>query len=137
MCRLVPAGIPAGISSLYEYDALDEHGAMLMTKPPVIKQALYRDEPIKQWAKQNAIKIKEEWPEVATDGLFIVTSTFSTSEACTNMLKTKGQKVTIGFSANVVGIGEIAPSANWQRRPRTVAGFARKQLEDHHVKWYL
>jgi hypothetical protein len=54
MCRLVPAGIPAGISSLYEYEALDEQGAMLMTKPPVINLALYRDEPIKQWVKQNA-----------------------------------------------------------------------------------
>lgn len=110
---LIPAGIPVDIGSLYEYEATNEHGALLLTKSPVIKKALYRDEPIKNWVQQNALRIKEEWPEVEVEGLFVATSTFSTSEASTNMMRTKGQKVTVGFSGNVVGIGEIAPAASW------------------------
>lgn len=50
---------------------------------------------------------------VESYGMFVAMSTFSASEACTNMLRTKGQKMTIGFGASMANIGEIAPSASW------------------------
>lgn len=111
--RLIPSGIPLDISALYEYETNNEFGALLLTKSPVVKRALYRDEPIKIWVQGNALRIKEQWPEVASEGLFIATSTFSTSEASTNFLRSKGQKVSVGFSGSAVGIGEIGPAATW------------------------
>ena len=110
---MLPAGIPADVGALFEYEVDNEEGAILLTSAPVIKESLYHEEPFKQWMQINARIIATIWPDVLEHGLFIVTSTHSTKEARLNMLSSSSRKVAVGFNAGFTPIGEIAPSTKW------------------------
>ncbi|KAI9652306.1 MAG: hypothetical protein M1829_001677 [Trizodia sp. TS-e1964] len=91
----LPAGIPANIAALYEFESTDDFGAILMTQVPVIHKQLY---------------------EIKENGLIIVTSTYSTKEANINTWQEKGKKISIGFAASALDLFELAPSSKWSLR---------------------
>ena len=98
------------MGALFQYETNHDEGTMLLTSPPVTKDSLRHEESFKRWVKNNARIIATVWPDVREHGLFIVTSTHSTTEALLNILGSKSQTVSVGFNAGFVPIGEIAPS---------------------------
>jgi hypothetical protein len=79
----------------------------------VTQEGIYHKAPFREWAKANA-KILLHWhPDVKRHGFFIVTTTFSTSTVSLNAWTNPEHKVSIGFKASVVDIGEITPSSEW------------------------
>jgi hypothetical protein len=113
--RLIPAGIPVNIGALYEFESSDIFGAILMTKAPVIHQRLYGSATYRKWCRDNTPILLDKWPEIKTNGLIIVTSTYNTMEANINAWQDKGKKVSIGFTASAVDVLEVAPSSEWYK----------------------
>lgn len=69
--------------------------------------------PFREWAKVNAKKILQQYPDTKRHGFFVVTTTFSTKKASLNAWTNPENNVSIGFKADVVDVGEIAPSGEW------------------------
>jgi hypothetical protein len=113
MRRLLPAGIPAGVGALYEFDTHEDFGAILMTEAPVVREAIYGSTALRRWCRDNTEALLSSWPEIKQNGLIIVTSTFATSHANINSWQEKGKKITIGFSGSTFGAYELAPSGSW------------------------
>lgn len=84
-----------------------------MTRSPVTKNALRFEDPFRRWIKENARILATVWPDVLKYGLFIVASTYTTTEARTNIMQANSHKVTVGFNAGFTPVGEIAPSTTW------------------------
>ena len=112
---LIPAGIPANIGALYEFQTGEDFGAILMTKSPVVRRSLYGINSFKKWCRANASKLLAEWPEIKGNGLIIVTSTHVTERADINAWQDKSRKVFIGFDGSTTGLLEIGPSGGWHK----------------------
>jgi hypothetical protein len=115
--RLIPAGIPANIAALYEFESSDDFGAILMTKAPVLHERLYGSTTYRKWCRDNTPILLDKWPEIKKNGLIIVTSTYNTREANINAWEDKSKKVSIGFIASTVDVFDVAPSSEWYKAP--------------------
>jgi len=114
-CSLIPAGIPTDIGALYEFETSEKFGAILMTKPPVTRESIYGSTTLRKWCRDNTATLLDKWPEIKTNGLIIVTSTYLTSRADINAWQDKSKKVSIGFKGTAVDVFEVAPSSEWYK----------------------
>lgn len=110
-----PAGIPAHASTLYDYTSSTEFGAILVCPEKVHQEGYYHRDPFKKWAQANAEAILKAQPDAKTDGFWVVTTTFSTTDVWTNAWTSKGTHVSLAFKVDVVGAGEIAPAGEFYR----------------------
>ena len=101
-------GFLADVGAVFQFQASREKGAVLLTSSPVEKCSLKTEAPFKTWVKENARLISTRWPDVLEHGLFIVTSTFATAQALTNMLQSSGQTATAGLKG-----GGLNTSISW------------------------
>jgi hypothetical protein len=65
---------------------------------------------------------------VKEHGFYVVTSTYSANDVWVNAWESKENHVTIGFKANVVGAGEIAPSGEFYRA-ESASGWTHAETE--------
>lgn len=112
---LTALGIPVGFGTVYAYEAQKANASILLTQPPVQKDPFYRSATINRWYESNSARIRELFPELASQGHFIVTIVYHTSRESTNVMRSSGNLVRVGFKASAVGIGEIAPSTEWAK----------------------
>ncbi|MCJ1246416.1 hypothetical protein MMC30_003623 [Trapelia coarctata] len=106
-------GIPAEAKAVFKYSTSTGFGAILLTAPPMVKKAYLYESPFQQWVKQNVQQIDQlRGPEVRQYGLWIVTSTWSTSQCSINAWKQASKEVVVGFKARVFG-EEFGPEGQW------------------------
>lgn len=84
-----------------------------MTEPPILRQAVYHDQPFRDWVKTNSAKLLKTRPEIKEHGLWVVRWTYATRRSSLNAWTSKDKDVTIGFNAKFVGAGEVGPSGGW------------------------
>lgn len=95
------------------FSTKEDTGAILVTKGSVVKDAVYHNEPYRAWCKANMATLLENWPDIRNHGLWVVTSTWSTTEAGINLWKDTSKTLTIGFETSFAPAGEIGPSGGW------------------------
>ena len=84
-----------------------------MTESPVWREALYYDQPFRDWVAANALTLLKLRPEIQEHGLWIVRWIYSTRKCALNAWTDKSKSITVGFKAKVVGAGELGPDAEW------------------------
>ncbi|KAI9737656.1 MAG: hypothetical protein M1818_005660 [Claussenomyces sp. TS43310] len=107
------AGIPVEAAAVYEYKSSSNFGAILMTKEPILRKALYHDYPFRVWVRENTAALLRLRPEIKEHGLWMVKSTYSTPQYSLNVWTAKEKEVVIGFKTKIVQAGEIGPHADW------------------------
>ncbi|KAF9483645.1 hypothetical protein BDN70DRAFT_958120 [Pholiota conissans] len=108
--------IPVTASAVYSYQVDQDVGAILLTSAPVTHERYYYATPFKNWLAQNATVLLTRWrDEVKENGIWIITSTFSTKKCAINMWTKRGRGIKVGFSADVMGAGNIGPGVDWYR----------------------
>ena len=114
LCRPPLPGIPANISSVFEYSSDKDSGAVLLTSPPIIHDRLYHyTESFKDWMKKNGTTILQEWPEVRYNTLWIVVSTYSTKKCAINLWNGSGCRFNVGLTADVPGLATASAGMDW------------------------
>lgn len=105
---------------------MTDFGAVLACPFKLQKEGFYEDRSWVSWAKGNARTIIRARPEVKQQGLWLVTTVDSTREALINVWGDKSNVVSIGFSAGMTGVAQVAPfvectkstsGSNWRRVP--------------------
>jgi len=84
-----------------------------MCSQPVKQERVYHPTRLLDWVKENARGIIALYPDVKGHGFFIVTTTYRVASASINAWRKKAHDVTVGFTTDFVGVGEIAPAAQW------------------------
>lgn len=107
------AVLPVDLGAWYNFTAIKEGGAVLLTKAPVRHERFYYESPFKAWVRDNAAGLVAKREEVLEFGLWIVTSTWTTDECAINVWNGVGKGVNVGFKTGVVEIGELAPAGEW------------------------
>lgn len=107
-------GVPLAVGTCFRFETGGSAGAVLLTNGPVSHTRYLHEAPFKQWVAENAKSILAERPEVADYGLWVVTSTWTASEAALNCWNRQHKNIDVGFNAQVVEIGELAPKGQWQ-----------------------
>ncbi|OCK91922.1 uncharacterized protein K441DRAFT_615469 [Cenococcum geophilum 1.58] len=115
----VPAGIPAEAKIVIKFDLGSQFGAVLICDSEVKMQGYHHLAPFRDWARKNAEKILNKFPDVYERGFFIAVSTYSTKDVYINSWSDKSQSVTLGFKLGVIPAGEIAPETEWYRGDST------------------
>lgn len=87
-------------------------GAVLLTTPPIIRDAYYHEEPLTGWVRDNAVRIVQNRPEVREHGLWIVTATYSTPRCALNVWTTTEREITVAFKAKARG-SQFGPKGEW------------------------
>ena len=77
-------GIPADASVVYRFKSDAKFGAILMTDQPVWKQAVYHDQPFREWVKTNSPRLLQRYPDIKEHGLWVVKKTYSTKHCSLN-----------------------------------------------------
>jgi hypothetical protein len=103
------------VSAVYSYSTTKDAGAILLTSAPITYERYFHASLFKKWVEKNALAILAGWPEVKEHDLWVVTSTFSTKKCAINMWNSHGKGVKVGFTADVLGIGNAGPSGDWLR----------------------
>lgn len=113
----LPAGFPAEVNLVLEFQSSSEFGAVLHCPKSVIEEAYYQNQRhlFKNWAKQNAQKLLELWPEVKKHGFWVVMSTYSTTDVWLNAWRGREKQIHMGFSVDVAGLGKIGPSGEFYK----------------------
>jgi len=106
-------GIPTNVNVFCKYASNQRFGAVLLTTPPVIKSVYYHDMPFLKWFKTNAATIVRNHPEVKQHGLWIVTSTYSTSKCALNAWTSKSKEVAVGFSGTMSQMAGLDVKGSW------------------------
>jgi len=106
-------GIPTNVNVFCKYASTDRFGAVLLTTPPVVKSVYYHDMPFLKWFKTNAATIVRNHPEVKQHGLWIVTSTYSTSKCALNAWTSKSKEVAVGFSGTMSQMAGLDVKGSW------------------------
>ncbi|KAK3116924.1 hypothetical protein LTR53_002220 [Teratosphaeriaceae sp. CCFEE 6253] len=108
-------GIPVEATATYKFSSSGEFGAMLMCSQPVKRENVYHPTRLVDWVKDNARAILSLYPDVKRHGFFLVTTTYHVTHAWINAWTSKEKEVVVGFKAQVVDVGEVAPSSQWDR----------------------
>ncbi|KAK0390649.1 hypothetical protein NLU13_0153 [Sarocladium strictum] len=107
-------GVPLAAGTCFRFETGSSAGAVLLTNGPVTHRRYFHEAPFKKWVAENAKAILHERPEVAEYGLWVVTSTWTASEAALNCWSSERRAVDVGFNVQVVEIGELAPKGQWK-----------------------
>ncbi|KAK4220863.1 hypothetical protein QBC38DRAFT_462115 [Podospora fimiseda] len=75
----LPAGFPASVNLVIEFEHSTDFGAVLHCTQDVIHKGYYHLEPFRQWGKANAKKLLELAPDVKEHGFWVVSDTYSTT----------------------------------------------------------
>lgn len=67
----------------------------------------------KHWVETHCDLTFEKWPDILEYGLFIVNSTFATSNATLNVMYRSDRKLTAGSKARLRGMDALNNSATW------------------------
>lgn len=79
----------------------------------MLKKAYLYESPFHQWVKENSKRIQQlRGPEVRQHGLWIVTSTYSTTRCSIHAWKGASKDVKVGFKARALG-EEFGPQGAW------------------------
>jgi hypothetical protein len=110
----IAAAMPAELAAWYNFSTSMSGGAILLTIPPVTHERFYYESPFKAWIRENAEALIKRRNEILEFGLWIVTSTWSTSECAINVWDESRKGVNVGFNTSVVAVGELGPAGVWQ-----------------------
>jgi hypothetical protein len=109
------ATIPADFSVHIRFHSTSDFGAVLICDGGVSREGYAHKDPFQTWAKQNALKLAQRFPNVKEHGFYIVTTTHATNDVLINTWSDKSNNVVVGFKAGVTGIGEVGPSTECYR----------------------
>jgi len=96
-----------------------EAGAVLLTSAPISHDAYNDAGPsIKQWVRDNTLKILELWPAVKEYDLWIVNSTYGARECHINVWATGGSSCHVEVSVEAEGVAGAGSRMKWSRSQR-------------------
>jgi hypothetical protein len=109
------AGVPADASMLLTYSHSSDFGAVLLCPGDILNEGYRQKSPFRKWASENAKNILECCPDVKQHGLFVVTSTWLTTDVSTTAWRDPSKQINIGVKIGVPGIGKLGPSYEYYR----------------------
>ncbi|RDW83048.1 hypothetical protein BP5796_04539 [Coleophoma crateriformis] len=112
---LVAAGLPIDASALVKYSTTTDLGAILMCDEIICYNCYDHKDPFRNWVKENALKLVSEHPCLKKSGVYIATSTYSSSSIHINVWQDPKKEISLGFKAGVTGIGMVGPKGTWIR----------------------
>jgi hypothetical protein len=71
------------------------------------------------WLKNNAGKLVSRHPSLKKSGIYIATSTYSSSSIHINVWQDPKREISLGLKAGVTGIGMVGPKGTWVRSSKT------------------
>lgn len=86
---------------------------MLLTSPDVSVERLYDEATYIDWVKENVTALFKLYPDAKKNGFYIVTSTYNTRRCATIAWSDPNKQIMLGFKADVVSLGALAPSSEW------------------------
>jgi hypothetical protein len=112
----IPAGIPLDITSLWNYSHSSDFGAVLICPQEVTWCGFVDKAPFRAWAKANAeLLLRNKKDALRQHGLFVVTATWSTTEAFTKYWINRTSTVKIGVKVEAPGVGGGGPKVSYHR----------------------
>lgn len=111
----LPAGIPADVSVLWTYSHSADFGAILLCPEEVALAGFSQKSPFREWARENAQLILKNAPDAKEHGIFIITSTYSTTEVFTTAWRNNQNIVEVGAKAVVEGIADVGVKMQYFR----------------------
>src|SRR5450432_226518 len=109
------AGLPIDASVAMKYSTSANFGAILMCDDKVVVECYDLKDPFRDWLNQNASKLLAKYPTLKERGLYVATTTYSSSDIHINVWHNSQDEITLGFKAGVTGIGGLGPSVHWMR----------------------
>jgi hypothetical protein len=111
-------GLPIGAKAIFKYTTNTDFGAILLTAAPMVKKAFLYESPFRQWVRDNSEQIWQlRGVEVRQHGLWIVLSTYSTTQCSLNAWRQASNEVLVGFKARAFG-EEFGPQGSWYEDER-------------------
>ncbi|KAI0377821.1 hypothetical protein F5Y04DRAFT_284495 [Hypomontagnella monticulosa] len=93
-----------------------ERGAVLLTEPPITREAVTDDKPLVHWFAQNADKILKNWGKKLNDhGLWIVTKTYATRRCIISLLQSQDSELAIALRVDESGCLTLTRHPEWSR----------------------
>jgi len=109
------AGLPFDASVAVKYSTSAKFGAILMCDDKVVVECYDLKDPFRAWLFQNASKLLATYPTLKERGLYVATTTYSSSDIHINVWNSSKDEITLGFKVGITGIGGLNPSVRWMR----------------------
>lgn len=115
VCRPAATGLPLSASIQIKYTTSSSFGAVLATTPPVTHSALYHQSPFSAWVADNASALLsgDYKEDIRTNGLVVVTQTYSTTKCALTAWTEGKEEAFLGFEASIPGVANIDPKGGW------------------------
>ncbi|KAK5739419.1 hypothetical protein LTR17_005324 [Elasticomyces elasticus] len=107
------AGYPVDVAVELEFETQLDFGAVLHCPKAIVEEGFYHRDPFRQWAQKNATAILQAQPDARHREVFVVTNTYSTSDAWVTAWSGKHNTVKMGFKVGIELAGEIGPSGEF------------------------
>lgn len=108
-------GFPIDASILWTYSHSSDFGAIVLCPTDVVNEGYRQKAPFRAWALQNAKALLRKYPDVKGNGLFIITSTWSTKDVFTTAWTNPKNRVKIGVKVGATGIAGAGTSKEYYR----------------------
>lgn len=108
-------GVPVTCSVWWDFTSKYGFGAVLACPSGLRKEGYFEGPDWVRWAKDNADALIKHRPQVKDHSLWVITTTYATTEAWINVWGGTSNVASIGFSAGVQGIVNAAPSVAFSK----------------------
>ncbi|KAF2149632.1 hypothetical protein K461DRAFT_214663, partial [Myriangium duriaei CBS 260.36] len=109
------AGVPVDASVTLSYKTSSDFGAVLHCPQPITRAGYKHKAPFRDWAKANAAALLLRFPDVRSNGFYVVTKTYSTPEAHTHAWTNPSSNVAIKFKVGSAGVAEVGPALDYSQ----------------------
>lgn len=106
--------LPGNVSAHLTYSNSTAGGALLLTAPPITRERYHHETPFKRWVHDNTVELVRQRSEVLEYGMWIVLSTYATSDCAIHVWDEAGKNIDVGFDVSVDVIGELGPAGGWK-----------------------
>lgn len=108
------AGV-AGVHFKFALDSSRTTGAALICNNPVYREGFEYEDPLRKWAKKNAVRIVKSFPDVKRYGFHVIQSTWVSQDVWVASWSGAQTEVSIGFSIQAANVGEVAPAVSYKQ----------------------
>ena len=113
------ANAPLGGTIEASFKSSKEHGAVLITDPPVRYHQAGNEKVFIKWMSDNSRALLQHPTHgemIREFGAWIVTKTYTTTRRAVAVLSSTESVVNVTFGVTVANVGKLAPTAGWWNR---------------------
>ncbi|KAF9766838.1 hypothetical protein IL306_000691 [Fusarium sp. DS 682] len=125
----IPVQVPVTLGTDNKYENTNTVGAVLVMKNPVVRSSIDDGTFLERWFNENSGVFPKLRSAVRDQGVWLVTSTYTSEQVALNVWQDKDKVVKLGLSAGIEGIFNLEPSIERGEARHTDGSFT------YRAKW--